>query len=497
MGKAEGDISLAAYRKRDESKMWKNIKNSLLNSKESWFCDGESKFTYGEICELAEKNAENLQKKLKKESKCGILCENEMMTAIGVLSCWAAQMIPVPMSLNYGEHSCRNIITASELKYLVSDCEKYGNLLSICTFDMNEKRWIGEFEQQKFDTELENAALIMNTSGTTGMPKGVIITREGLWRNVLNIAEYFNINKGDIILIARPLYHCAVMSGEFLISLYKGLNLLFFRGEYNPIGVAQYINRYNVKVMCGTPTLFVQISNYAKRMKQQLPLCAIALSGEVLTSKNARIIRNSFETADIYNVYGLTEASPRVSYLPPSKFDESPESVGIPLRDTKITIRDNEGNILGTEKIGNIYVESRSLMKGYYHSPEKTRKKLFSYGLNTGDIGYLNKDNYLFILSRADDMIILAGMNIYPAEVENIILEFPFVQETIVYAIHSEQGQRIAANIVLHDGYKNMTKRDIMKALAEKMPKYLMPSILKILDKLERNGSGKLVRPRL
>lgn len=477
--------------------MWINIKKALLSNKESWFSDGESKYSYWQICEIAEKNAETLREKLNTGTKCGVLCENEMMTAIGILSCWAAQMIPVPMSMNYGEHSCRNIIASSELKYLVSDCAKYGERLLVCTYEMKEKRWNGEFEQQGFDRELENVAAIMNTSGTTGMPKGVMITNDGMWRNVLNIAEYFKISKGENILIARPLYHCAVMSGEFLISLYKGLNLVFFRGEYNPIGVVRYINQYNIRVMCGTPTLFVQISNYVNRIKQKLQLRVIALSGEVLTSKNAQIIRRTFATTEIYNVYGLTEASPRVSYLPPDKFDECPESVGIPLRDTQITIRDNEGNIVKKNIIGNIYVESKGLMKGYYRSIEETLNKLTSFGLNTGDVGYLNDDGYLFILSRTDDMIILGGMNIYPAEVEKIILEFPFVLETIVYGMQSERGQRIATNIVLRDEYKDITKHDVMQAFSKKMPKYLIPSTLQILDKLERNGSGKLVRPRM
>ncbi len=476
--------------------MWNNIKTKLLENRESWFYDGDIKYSYSQIYDIAERNAEKLKKRLNEWNKCGVLCKSEMMTAIGVLSCWAAHMIPVPMSMNYGEHSCRNIIKASELTCLITDSEEYIKRFGTSVYELNKKIWHGEFESQELDMVLKDAAVIMNTSGTTGMPKGVVLTNEGLWKNVTNIAEYFDISKSDNILIARPIYHCAVMSGEFLVSIYKGLNLIFFKGEYNPIGIVQYIMKYNVEVMCGTPTLFLQISNYAKRIKQKLPLKVIALSGEVLSSNNAHIIRSVFKEADIYNVYGLTEASPRVSYLPPQKFDEFPESVGIPLRDTKITIRDDDGNILEKEKVGSIFVESLSLMKGYYHSPETTHKKLTPYGLNTGDIGYLDKNNFLYILSRADDMIIMGGLNIYPAEVEKIILKFPFVEETVVYGIQTNQGQRIAANIVLRNKYKDMNNREMMKAFSEKMPKYLMPSVIRILDKLERNGSGKLVRPR-
>lgn len=477
--------------------MWDVVKKSLERNRESWFYDGERNISYQEVKEMAEKIGCDLSHKLQKGSKCGVLCDNEMMTAIGILSCWSVQMIPVPMSMNYGEKNCTNIIESSELKYLITDNKKYCEKFHLYTYDLSDFIWYGEFAIQLKETELEGVAAIMNTSGTTGMPKGVLISNEGLLENLLNISYYFKINRNDVILIARPLYHCAVLTGEFLISLYIGLNICFYRGTYNPLAVIHYINSYKISVMCGTPTLFEQISNHLDRTKQQTQLRVMALSGEILTSKSAEKIRGSFKNTEIYNVYGLTEASPRVSFLSPSLFDTYPGSVGVPLENVKITIRDDQGNIVDDEVHGNVYVESTSLMKGYYRKTEYTAEKLTPYGLMTGDIGYLDKEKRLYILSRADDMIIVGGMNIYPAEIENIIREFPFIMETVVYGKHDESGQRIVANIVLRDGYKELTKRDIMSAFSQKLPRYLMPGMLEIVDCLKRSGSGKVIRPRI
>lgn len=476
--------------------MWEIVQEKLDTYKDSWFYDGKTRISYCEVKKYAERVGQNLRDMLRIKSKCAVLCDSEMMTALGILSCWYAQLIPVPMSMNYGEKHCMSIIETSNLKYLITDKESYSEKFGLYTYNIENSVWYGERVGQAEEHELDDIDIIMNTSGTTGKPKGVMITNSGLYQNIINISHYFKIKENDTILIARPLYHCAVLTGEFLISLYNGLNICFYIGTYNPMAIIHYMNCWNISVMCGTPTLFLQISNYFARQKQYAQLRVIALSGEVLTSQIAEKIRSVFKQTEIYNVYGLTEASPRVSYLDPALFDKYAESVGIPLVNTKITIRDNEGNEVIAGVDGNIFVESTCLMRGYYRNKRLSEEKLTKYGLKTGDIGYVDKDGRLYIRSRADDMIIKAGMNIYPSEIENSICNFPFILETVAYGKRDDMGQKIAVNIVLKDGYKEMTKRDIMSAFSESLPTHLMPSWLEIVDKLPRNGSGKIIRPR-
>ena len=160
----------------------------------------------------------------------------------------------------------------------------------------------------------------------------------------------------------------------------------------------------------------------------------MAISGECLSSGIAKNIRDVFPNADIYSIYGLTEASPRVSYLPPADFDKYSESVGIPIDGVKVKIIDVQtGGDLPANSRGLVMISSPSLMKGYYNDQSLTQKTIVNGWLNTHDIGYKDENGYLYILGRADDMIIKAGMNIYPREIENAINKLPEISECLAY----------------------------------------------------------------
>jgi AMP-dependent synthetase and ligase family protein len=133
-------------------------------------------------------------------------------------------------------------------------------------------------------------------------------------------------------------------------------------------------------------------------------------------------------------------------------------------------------------------------MRGYYKNKEATRKAIVDGWLNTGDLGYLDENGYLYILSRADDMIIKSGMNIYPGEVEAQAAELLQIRECVVYKIQANVGQAIAMDVILNPDYKETTKKELMALLATVLPAYQMPSELNIVDALRRNASGKIVR---
>lgn len=281
--------------------------------------------------------------------------------------------------------------------------------------------------------DLSDVAFIMCTSGTTGVPKGAMITHENMITNLLDIADYFKINSSDKILIARPLYHCAVLTGEFLISLMNGLHIVFYDGEFNPTRLIQTIRKHKITVMGATPTIFYHISNIVKRQKEKLPLKTVAVSGECMTEVVAKQIKNILPDAAIYNVYGLTEASPRVSYLPPEYFDEYPLSVGIPLKSVSVKIANGE-----------LFVKGKSVMKGYYNDKSATDKAIQNRWLHTGDIATIDENGFISIKSRKDNMIIRGGMNIYPQEIENALLQDNRIKEALAFGVYDKAiGQRI------------------------------------------------------
>ena len=424
--------------------------------------DANNQYTYRELLLEAETLGERLKEYPTK--KFGILCQTNLNTAKALLACFYANKTAVLLSHRYGDAHNKKIINTVNLTHLIRD-------LSI---DEN-----GDYQSPDDLDTLQDVALIMCTSGTTGTPKGAMITYQNLLTNLGDINAYFEINHTQRILISRPLYHCAVLTGEFLISLFKGLEIVFSDDDFNPAGILRKVEDENISVLCGTPTMFYHLCKYAKDHTYP-SLHSIVVSGECMTPQTAARMNDVFQNIRIYNVYGLTEASPRVSYLPPSLFAQYPTSVGYPLKSLMIKIEDGE-----------LCVKGNSIMKGYYNNPEATQRILRDGWLHTGDIAEINEHGMLFIKSRKDNMIIRAGMNIYPQEIENALREDPRILDVIAYGDKKDTtGQKICIKVVVD----NLSKREVYDICKKHLTLYQLPDMIEIVEKIPRNASGKVIR---
>lgn len=463
----------------------------------SCLMENDESYTYQEVLNKMEALSNREPWSSLGKRKCAVLCKNTIHMAIAMLTLWRVDSVVIPLSMNYGKKHCENILEATEVDYIILDSEELvEQFFRLEDAEQHDNLFFVKLHEYREEPELENVPLIMCTSGTTGKPKGVVISEKGLIQNILGIADYFELEEIDRILIARPLYHCAVLTGEFLISLYFGLNIVFYSEVFNPINIKRMISKHSITVMCGTPTLMHHLALMNRRGKEKSTLRVMAVSGECLTSQVMQTIKESFPETKLYNVYGLTEASPRVSYLPYTLSEERVGSVGVPLIKTFIKIVDEQGNEVEGNQRGEILVKSPSLMKGYYGNPDATAKKIVDGWLHTGDMGYKDNDGYLYVISRADDMIIKAGMNIYPMEIENEIVKLPEVKEALIYGMNNGLTEDIIAEIVLEPAFEGLDKKQLMAKLSNVLPTYQMPASIKLVEALKRNGSGKVVRPR-
>ena len=374
---------------------------------------------------------------------------DKMENALTILRALAGGHIAVPLNREYGELYCERI---------------HKRLVDISS---------------PID---EDIALIMFTSGSSGAPKGVLLSHENIISNLLAIDKYFNINKSDRILIARPLMHAAVLVGEFFISLYKGSTIFLYTETLVPQRVVSYLERKNITVMCGTPTLFSLLCRSVRGKKS--PLRAIAVSGEILSEAVAEEMAKAFSEAEIYSVYGLTEAGPRVSYLPPDKFRDKPGSIGRPIDGVETKIVLPNGEKTPDCYHGRLFVKSPSIMRGYLENAELTARKIKDGWLDTGDIARVDTDGNLNIHGRADNMFIRGGMNIYPEEVENILLQNPRVTAALCYA----EGDRLAVKLV-----GELTASEAREAV-KILPNFMRPSSVEVVESLPSTASGKKKR---
>ena len=441
--------------------IYEYIKNKMQEHLSSIVYDQNNIISYSELLNYAETMGEILKKF--KQQKFGILCRSNLNSAKNLLMCFYAGKTAVMLSQHYGEKHNKKIIKKIGLTHIITD---------------NGIESLPETNIAELD-DLTDVALIMCTSGTTGTPKGAMITHENLIANLNDIGLYFKITNKDKILIIRPLYHCAVLTGEFLISLIRGLEIVFSDIGFNPVNILKIIKKHEISVMCGTPTMFFHIGK-SIGITSDSHLKIIAVSGECMTETVAKCARKAFPFAKIYNVYGLTEASPRVCYLPPELFDKYPLSVGFPLSNLKTKIKNNE-----------LLVKGKSVMKGYYNDPEATKKVLKRGWLHTGDIAEVNRKGIITIKSRKDDMIIRAGINIYPQEIENALKQDERIKDIVVFGKENETaGQKICVKVVTD----NLSKADIYNICKKLLPLYQLPDIIEIEDEIPKNASGKIMR---
>jgi len=437
--------------------LYEYIRERMLKHPNQVISNENKKHTYADVISQAEALGEKLV-----EEKYGILCDSDLDTAISLLACLYARKTAVILSRKYGESHLQRIIETIHLSYILTQ---------------NGVVKISESGTEKED--LSDVALIMCTSGTTGKPKGVMLTEDNLFANLSDIEKYFRIDESDHILIARPLYHCAVLTGELLISLIKGLRISFFEEGFIPYKLLSSARKKGVTVLCGTPTLLYHLSSINVKSQTPLSLRIIAVSGECMTEKAANIIKKAFTETFIYHVYGLTEASPRALYLPPDEFDQNPLSVGVPLDSLEAKIADNE-----------LLLKGKSIMKGYYNNPMETSNVLRDGWLHTGDLAEINDNGRFFIKGRRDSMIIRSGMNIYPSEIENAIKQDERISDALVYGIKKDVvGEKIYIKVVTF-----LNKAEVFDLCKKFLSTYQFPDEIEIVSEIPRNASGKVIR---
>ena len=453
--------------------LWNYLKEIIMKNPSQTIGEGDANMTYEETVIFVEEFA----KRLEGERNMCILCRSELFSAIALLSCFAAEVTAVPMSMRYGEEHCRRILNTVDPSAIITDV--YGELEVMCLHCLST------------ENEAEpHPALIMCTSGTTGAPKGIMLSERNVIANLRDICSYFDITKEDTLLISRPVYHCSAITGELLTALVKGAKIRFCSGRFDATEILRCIEKEKITVLCATPTVFSLLTRLRERYDIS-SLKTLCISGECMSAELGKRIARAFEGVKIYHVYGLTEACPRVSYLPPELFDEHPGSVGLPLDSVSVKIIKPDGNEAKRNEDGVLWVKGENVMLGYYHAPEQTEKVLKDGWLCTGDMAYMDSDGLLYIKGRSDNMIIRGGMNIYPAEIENALSEDPRVREVMAYGKKCDDESDMICLKIAGD----FTDASEVKELcAARLPSYAIPAHIELVEALPKNGSGKILR---
>jgi acyl-CoA synthetase (AMP-forming)/AMP-acid ligase II len=346
----------------------------------------------------------------------------------------------------------------------------------------------------------EHCAIQMYTSGTTGHPKGAQLSHANLLTLLPGALNQFgDWHDNDVSLVCMPLFHIGG-SGWALIGFYRGIPTVLMR-DPDPAAILRLIPEHRITKAFMVPALLLFL--------MQVPQCQTTdFSSLELICYGASpapidLVRNALKVfgCGLAQVYGLTETTGAITYLPPQDHDERNaarlKSCGKAMTGIEIRVVDAEGNDVATGEVGEIVTRSPQNMLGYWNQPEATRRAIRGEWFHTGDAGYLDADGYIYIYDRVKDMIISGGENIYPAEVESALFGHPAVADVAVIGVPDETwGEAVKAMVVRRPG-ATVTPDELIGFARERIAHYKAPRSVDFVESLPRTPTGKILKREL
>jgi long-chain acyl-CoA synthetase len=341
-------------------------------------------------------------------------------------------------------------------------------------------------------------ALLQYTGGTTGVPKGAVLTHRNLVANTLQcravIAPYIEEERGSV-LTPLPLYHIFSLTANLLaFALMGGLSVLI-PDPRDIKGLVKTMRRAQVTTMTGVNTLFNALTNNPEFAKLDFHKLSFAVGGGAAVQSAVATHWREITGTDLVEGYGLTEASPVVCINPV----RGPKigTVGLPVPSTEVAIRDEHGKDLAVGEAGEIWVRGPQVMQGYWQRPDETKLVLTADGwLDTGDIGAFDAQGFLKILDRKKDMINVSGFKVFPNEVEDVMVQNPGVLEAAVIGIPDPNtGQGVKLFAVKRD--PAVTEAELTQFARERLAGYKVPKTIVFVDSLPKSNVGKIIRKDL
>ncbi len=336
-------------------------------------------------------------------------------------------------------------------------------------------------------------AAILYTSGTTGEPKGVALSHRNLAANTASILDYLQLGPDDSTVSALPFYY-AYGASVLHTHLAVGARVVLEDNVVFPHLLAEGIARERATGFSGVPSTFALLLDRGELARYDLSsLRYLTQAGGAMAPALARRVRDAFPHARLFVMYGQTEASARLTCLPPDHLHDKTGSVGLPISGVQIEVRREEGGVAATNEDGEVWARGDNVMTGYWNAPEATAAALHDGWLRTGDVGRLDEEGFLWLSGRRSDMIKTGAHRVHPQDVEEAIAELPGVREVAVAGSDDPLlGQVVVAHVVRNgDAPDEMAvKSHCRKRLAS----YKIPKQVVFVDELPRTASGKIRR---
>lgn len=338
-------------------------------------------------------------------------------------------------------------------------------------------------------TDPEEPHVIMYTSGTTGRPKGAVLSHRKTFFNCLNAEIFFQLSFEDRMLVLLPLFHSGGLFIQASPCLYRGATLLI-HPRFDAVKAFNDIEHYQVTKLLGVPTVYRSLLDVDPERKRDLAsLTVCAIGGEKVTpGLLAECWQNGFA---LRQIMGQTETS-ILLWASEEESLQRPGTVGRPVFHAEVTLIDSQGRRVGPNQIGEIAVRGSILMKEYWQDPVQTEQVLGGGWLRTGDLARMDDEGYFYLVDRAKDMYISGGENVYPAEIERVLREHPDVDDVAVVGSPDERWGEVGHAFVICKSETCLTEESLLSFCREKLAGYKLPKIITFCATFPRTPLGKV-----
>lgn len=393
------------------------------------------------------------------------------------------------------------IAIASVANKLSELTKKSNNIKCVIYTDGKSQEWTWERLMDTSNLGFESPfihqddlAVVLYTSGTTGKPKGAMLSHRNLVSNAESISQLVELNEEDRVVAVLPMFHVFCMTLCLNDSIACGATVIIIP-RFSPQDVVSTIKEKQVTVFVGVPTMYNFIYQLSEASAEDFLSIRLCISGGA--SIPVELLQNfqSKFNVSILEGYGLSETSPLVA-INPLKGTRKPGSIGLNIPGVKSKVINVEGDELPRGEVGELVIQGPNVMKGYLGMSEATSAALIDGWFYTGDMAEMDEEGYIYIVDRKKDIIIVGGYNVYPREVEEVLYQHSSIIEASVVGVPDEgYGEIVKAYVVVKD--EQITMDDIIHFCQDKLVKYKLPRQVEFLKELPKNSTGKILRREL
>lgn len=496
-------------------------KNSKESSKKTVIFTEDIKLSNGQLQDKVDIFARFLELiGIKYNDKVAMVLSNSQYFVIALFAITKLGAIAVPINSFLKKDELEYIIKDCEAKLLVSSISFEKELVDICknsevsrTIWTDKKDGLDEnnfcfeeilsssnvHENISYIPKLDDTALIVYTSGTTGTPKGAMLSFRNIFSNSISGGERFRLTSQDRFIVYLPMFHSFTLTVMVIIPIFYNASMVLVKSVFPFSNVLKQVLLKRVTIFLGAPQIYNALN------KAKVPWyfmwfnsIRVFISGSAPLSEQVLIaFNNKFKKAVMVEGYGLSECSPAVCS---NLYDKRKTlSVGLPLKSYQVKVVDEELVEVSTGEVGELIVNGDCVMKGYYNNSTATDDTIINGWLKTGDLAKIDQDGYIYIVDRKKDLIISKGINVYPREIEELIIKLEGIDSVAVIGILDEiKDEKIVAFIQLQKNVKSsLTQSSVKEYLKQHIANFKIPKNIYFIKELPKNATNKVLKRKL